>query len=569
MFKRINKLVSMIMLLGLLLISAAPNGSISAKGTQPLLSAALHPTSIVTTRGAATGALASLLVKDQLGTVDTPTKYVLFRTPLVTYQGYRTYTVPLSVSPGAVTGVTVTANYKGPAKVSQTWTWNLYDWVAGTWVKAGDNTGAIANTWKTLTFNLTSNASRFINNTTRQIRVQLTSNNAAYDAKLDYEALTLTYTACADPLGCVAVRPGAQIHIAYYLNIPSLESKNGVGVAIDAAGGAILSHTIQFDGIARANCDNALAQTDAAKMTIDASIVAVIGTTCSGEAKMAMPVFSAKGFSMISPSNTFSGLTESGSPDQHPGYFRVSWSDANQGTVAAQYAKTTLGLTKAATINDGSSYSIALEQAFVDEFTALGGTITTQQTVTLDQMDMTAVLTTIASGAPDMIYFPIFMPAGSYIINQARATAGLETVYLMAADGLLLQDVVFSTGPDVNGFLVTAGPDTAQFSPNYASSFVPAYTTKYGTAPSDPAFSAYGYDAFNITKAAIESAAVVQLDGSLLIGRQALRDALYATSGFAGLTGTLTCSPTGACADPALAVYQYHTGVLDPTKIWP
>jgi len=56
--------------------------------------------------------------------------------------------------------------------------------------------------------------------------------------------------------------------------------------------------------------------------------------------------------------------------------------------------------------------------------------------------------------------------------------------------------------------------------------------------------------------AAIEKVAKKAPDGTLYIGRQALRDALYATKGFKGLTGTLTCDTYGDCADPRIAVYQ-------------
>ena len=51
--------------------------------------------------------------------------------------------------------------------------------------------------------------------------------------------------------------------------------------------------------------------------------------------------------------------------------------------------------------------------------------------------------------------------------------------------------------------------------------------------------------------------------------RQALRDALYATSNFPGLTGSLTCTPTGDCADPKIAVYESHAGQFPPERIWP
>jgi branched-chain amino acid transport system substrate-binding protein len=63
--------------------------------------------------------------------------------------------------------------------------------------------------------------------------------------------------------------------------------------------------------------------------------------------------------------------------------------------------------------------------------------------------------------------------------------------------------------------------------------------------------------------AAIEKVAVQDEDGTLHIGRQALRDALYATTDFPGLTGTLSCTATGDCGAPILAVYQVQSA--DPS----
>ena len=138
----------------------------------------------------------------------------------------------------------------------------------------------------------------------------------------------------------------------------------------------------------------------------------------------------------------------------------------------------------------------------------------------------------------------------------------------MGGDGLFTPDVVTAAGADVEGFMVTGGPDTSQFRPKYTNHFVPAYTAKFGVPPPD-GWSAHGYDAFSVIKAAIESVAIVSPNGTIQIGRQALRDAMYATTSFAGLTGILTCSTTGDCADPAIGVFEYHAGQPDPTKIWP
>ncbi|MFP5239355.1 MAG: ABC transporter substrate-binding protein, partial [Acidobacteriota bacterium] len=44
--------------------------------------------------------------------------------------------------------------------------------------------------------------------------------------------------------------------------------------------------------------------------------------------------------------------------------------------------------------------------------------------------------------------------------------------------------------------------------------------------------------------------------GTMHVGRQALRDALYATTGFKGVTGTLTCNEFGDCAPPRFNVLR-------------
>jgi branched-chain amino acid transport system substrate-binding protein len=567
MFTKARKQINFLTVLWLILFLAYPVNAVKAGEHSALAGQILKPVTIVTTAGSTAGAVSRMWIKDQSGTADDPTKYVLFSTPLTPYQGYRTYKLPTAVSPGDVINLKVSVNYKGLAQASQTWSWFLFDWVQNKWIKAGDNTGVVSNTWTVLQFT-PPDPSRFVNNLSRQIRLQLRSNNATGNAKLDYEAITVTYQTCTDPLGCITIRPNSPIHISYLLSLDlGTESRNGASVAIDDAGGRILNHNIRFDGI-QLNCDSASGLAGGARLAKDASIVAVVGTTCSVEAMAAMPVISQAGLVMVSPSNTNPTLTQPGNPNHHPGYLRVSWNDRVQGRIAAQFARGHLNLTKAATINDGSPYSVALQQSFASRFGALGGTITSQTTIDPNQTDFSAELAAIAAGTPDMIYMPVVMPAGGFLIVQARATAGLETAYLMSWDGLYTPDIVIAAGADVEGFLVT-GMDVSQFRPKYTNHFVPAYLARFGSPPSEPGYAAHGYDAFSLIKAAIESVASVSPNGTIQIGRQALRDALYATRGFPALTGSLTCSPNGDCGYPALGVYEYHAGQPDPTKIWP
>jgi branched-chain amino acid transport system substrate-binding protein len=376
---------------------------------------------------------------------------------------------------------------------------------------------------------------------------------------------------CSDPLGCVTIGPGEPIHIAYSLVISGptsslgIDSKNGIQIAIDDSGGKILNHPILFDGVDDA-CTADGGAAAGATLAADPTIVAVIGTNCSGAARTAMPFLSSAGLAVVSPSNTAPDLTQAGNPNNYPGYLRVSWNDRVQGAAAARLARKTLGSSKVATIIDGTVYSTYMQQTFVTEFQSLGGTITAQIAIDPDQTDLSSELTAIAAGSPDLLYFPVFMPLGGHIVNQARATNGLESTYLMSADSLWTDEIVNATGTNSEGLMITS-VDLTNRNPAYPDHFLPAYRAKFGEPVST--FHAHAYDAFMIIKAAIEKAALVSQDGTMQIGRQALRNALYGTTSFPGLTGNLTCSVTGDCADPIVAAYKYHASQFPPVYFWP
>jgi branched-chain amino acid transport system substrate-binding protein len=289
-----------------------------------------------------------------------------------------------------------------------------------------------------------------------------------------------------------------------------------------------------------------------------------MGTSCSSEARAAEPLLSAAGFVTISSSNTAPDLTDPTNPNHYPGYFRTAHNDKIQGAAAADFAYTFLKITKAATIHDGSLYADKLQGVFADEFTKLGGTITLQTSVTIGQTDMSSVLASIATGSPELIYFPIFLPEGAFLIQQAKTTPGLENTKLMGADGLYSPDVMNTAGAAVEGFMVSSPlVQGAEY-----DAFVAKYVAKFGVQPIN-IFHAHAYDGFNIVKAAIEKVAVQESDGTIYIPRQGLRDAMAATKDFKGLTGVLTCNVDGDCANPIIGVYEYHTGVYPPTLIWP
>ncbi|HEX6269705.1 MAG TPA: branched-chain amino acid ABC transporter substrate-binding protein [Anaerolineales bacterium] len=376
---------------------------------------------------------------------------------------------------------------------------------------------------------------------------------------------------CTDPLGCVDIGPNEPIHIAYALVISGadetlgVDSRNGIEVAI-ALKGQVLGHDIQLTGEDEA-CSAEGGQAAGTKLAADPTIVAVIGTSCSSAARVAVPLLSQAGFAIVSPSNTAPDLTLEGNENQHPGYLRTAHSDLVQGAAAAQFAFEELGVTQAATIHDGSLYAEKLQEVFAESFQEMGGTITGTEAVDPNGTDFKSALTSIAATEPEFIYYPIFINAGSLITRQAKEVAGLEEVHLMGADGMFSEQVVEGAGEAVEGLFLSS-PDLAAFGADYQAVFVPKYQEMFGTDPIS-IFHAHAYDATNLVLAAIENVAVQDEDGTLHIPRQGLRDALYATSGFPGLTGSLTCTPTGDCADPKIAVYESHAGQFPPERIWP
>jgi branched-chain amino acid transport system substrate-binding protein len=363
---------------------------------------------------------------------------------------------------------------------------------------------------------------------------------------------------CTDALGCVTIGPGDPAHIAFWGVLSGAnttlgqDSQYGVELAIDAMGGKWNGHDITLtseDGL----CTPEGGATAASKLATDTSILALVGSSCSDETVGGIAAITNAGLTTISPSNTRPVLTDPARGPDYAGYLRTAHSDAFQGKTVAEFAYNVLGARKAATIHDGSAYAQALQQVFVDNFKALGGEVVAQEAVAKGDTDMHPVLTTVAAAAPDFLYFPVFVAEGGYLASQARETAGLETVPMMGSDGMFSPDFATAAGAAAEGMYLSS-PDFSLFPEGYGK-FVDEYEAKYGGAPIS-IFHAHAYDATNMIFAALNQVAVVDADGTIHIPRQALRDAIYATKDFTGVTGTLTCSESGDCGAPVIAVYQ-------------
>ena len=374
--------------------------------------------------------------------------------------------------------------------------------------------------------------------------------------------------AVEDTLGTVTVGPGEPIHIAYMLTTSGAtaflgaDSQGAIEIAVDERG-QIKGHDILLTG-EDSLCSAEGGQTAAVRVAADPTILGVVGTNCSSAATAAMETISGAGLLMVSPSNTAPALTDPNGTWQ-PGYFRTAHNDLFQGRVAAEFAFNELGATTAATVHDGSPYADQLQEVFAQTFTELGGTVTFQGAVNVGDTDMVPILTTIGADTPDVLYYPIFEPEGPFITAQSEGVPGLEETILMGADGLLVKTFAPASGPKAEGMYLS-GP---YVSGDAYDEFLAKYEAHTG-GPPPAGFAPHAYDATNLILDAIDRVAEEQEDGSLIIGRQALRDALAATAGYNGLTGNLTCSRFGDCATgEALGIYQLTADQVASEDNWP
>jgi branched-chain amino acid transport system substrate-binding protein len=372
----------------------------------------------------------------------------------------------------------------------------------------------------------------------------------------------------ADQFGCLTVASGEPIKIGTLLSITGesrslgIDSQRGVVLAVDnldgkldGKPGQLMGHNVELVNTDE-TCSKEGGQSGATKLAADPKLLSVIGTSCSSAALgVADTIFSKKGTLLISPSNTSPALTAEG---QHqPFYLRTAHNDKIQGAVVADFATQKLQAKTAATINDGSPYSDGLAAVFRQVFEKQGGKITNDEAVQPTDRDMKPVLNSIAQSKPDFIYYPAFNPVCALIAKQGRAIPALKDTALMGSDGCAEPAYVQVGGKSVYGSWSSSPDQTAQATKNafYGQQFLPAYEKQFGERPIS-VFNAHGFDAFNILADAIKKAATDD-GGTLTIPRTKLKDEIFKTSNYKGLSGTITCTPLGDCATAvSIAVYK-------------
>ena len=218
-------------------------------------------------------------------------------------------------------------------------------------------------------------------------------------------------------------------------------------------------------------------------------------------------------------------------------------------------------IASAAAIHDGDPYSQSIAQAFASSFEDLGGTVSAVTAVNKEDSDMVPVLTEIAAGAPEALFFPIFQPAGDFLADKARSVAGLDGLVLLTDAALLIDgfmslpqsEGIYFSGPDLR-FGASANESTGKT----ADDLLAAYEDAYGEAPSAP-YWAHAYDAATLLLEAVTAASEVE-DDLLRIDRAGVRAYLNRVSGYRGIIGiigTIDCDDFGDCGSQKLTIIHH------------
>lgn len=373
-----------------------------------------------------------------------------------------------------------------------------------------------------------------------------------------------------DEIGVVKLQPGEPIVVGFWSVLSGadtalgLDQLRGVKIAIKDWGGEIKGHPIRLieeDSL----CSAEGGQTAATKLAANQKTVVAVGAACSSATVPGAPILWKSGIASVGISPTAPPLTAPDRSADYDGFVRVVWNDSWAGKLTADWAYNKAGARTTVGIHDGSPYAEGLVQAYLDSFAALGGKVLGKEGVAPTDTDMRPVLTRVAASKPDLIFYPDFVQVIAHITRQAQSIDGLEDTILLTADGALVPQVIEMTGGAITKLHITSNDLSADALGVGYPDFLKKYEEEFGEKPI-AGFHHFGYDAAQVALMAIEKVMVVESDGTAYIGRKALRDAIFATKDYDGLTGVKTCGEHGDCGTYNYTVYQY-TGTTDPYEL--
>lgn len=325
---------------------------------------------------------------------------------------------------------------------------------------------------------------------------------------------------------------------------------NGIKMAIDEVGGAVDGYKIVYEDMddaspQKGNWDQAVETQNAQKAAADPSVFAYIGTFNSGASKVSMPILNRAGLAMVSPANTYPGLTKPGMgesnepmayrPTGRINYFRVVPTDDLQGAVAAEWAKE-LGAKRVFILHDRELYGKGIADVFEKRAKELGLEVLGVEGIDPKAMNYKSLVVKMRAQSPDLVYFGGTTQNNAGQIAKDMRAGGSKAKF-MVPDGCFEKAFIEAAGADnLNGLTyVTFGGLPPKELTGKGAKFREDYIKRFGQEPEG--YAVYGYEAARVALDALRRAATKDRAGVLA--------ALAQTKDFDGALGKWSFDENG------------------------
>lgn len=321
-----------------------------------------------------------------------------------------------------------------------------------------------------------------------------------------------------------------------------------------AAAATIDGHPLQIVPVP-VHCGAGAASDLAPSATALQGLAGLVGPPCSAACIYSEGLLYELRLTMIAPACTAAGVTQQGFPIA----FRLAWRDDDEGVLAAKYASESLGARRAVVIRDTSVHARALTGSFSGTLKARGGSATELEVQATVRDDPEGLGRAVRAARPQLIFLSVDRPdaAGLY----AALSAQFPELPLIGTDTVL--------APGGCTLMPGAGDPGAAMPPcTLAGSSAPrlvavglgrregGWYSELDTSGEGSPFGNQLQDAVGIYSAAIEKVAKPRPDGSLVVGKQALRDTIARTQAH-GRSGRIEFDPSGERRhDVGAALYE-------------
>jgi len=334
------------------------------------------------------------------------------------------------------------------------------------------------------------------------------------------------------------------------------DNEYGARLAIEelnAKGVSINGKKVKLELVAEDDASDPKQGTAAAQKLVDAKVSGVIGHLNSGTTIPASKIYSDAGIPQISPSSTNPKYTRQGFKTA----FRVVADDVHLGGTLGRYAVNELKGKVIAVIDDRTAYGQGVAEEFEKAVKAAGGNLVAHEFTTDKATDFMPILTTLKGKKPDIIFFGGMDAVGGPMMKQMKSL-GIKAKF-MGGDGICTNEMIKLAGDAMaDGQVVCAeagGVDGA------LKKGMDDFSLKFKKRFNDDVklYSPYVYDAVYVMVDAMQRAKSSEPAKYL--------PELAKTTGYKGVTGTISFDAKGDIKNGALTLYTFKAGKRDQMAV--